>query len=261
MAYVPAPVVSAPEPRGLRYGLFTAATGPLALPEPSGLGGGVQYEPASCGIAHLYPVECDGAPPTKVFDPADPLVTASPFLAYASLQCGSAGSTSATLEAKVRRRLANGEQTIAEQGLATALTAAASHVAAPDPSSIASVIGELEQWLYGIATANYGNIGFLHAPPRFAVAAASEGMAVKDGPLWRTPMGTIWVFGGGYPDNGAVHISGNVTVWRAANVFVPDPQQTFDRVRNQYHLIAEREYAVAFDCVAADAQYTPVAAS
>lgn len=257
MAIGPAPVVPAPEPRGLRYGLLTAANGPVDLPVPHGLGGGVRYEPVSCGIARTYPVICTGPLPAKTFDAASPLVDASPFMAYASLQCGAAGHTAAELEAKVRRRLANGEQTIAEQGMATALTAAATPLTASDPTSIASVVGKLEQWLYGIATANYGNVGYLHVPIRFASWATATGLAVKDGPVWRTHLGTIWVWGGGYPDDGRIYISGQATVWRAPDVNVPDPEQSFDRVQNQYYLLAEREYAVAFDCVAARASFVP----
>jgi hypothetical protein len=38
-------------------------------------------------------------------------------------------------------------------------------------------------------------------------------------------------------------------------VFVPEPRQLLNRTNNQYHLIAEREYAVSYDCVAASAIY------
>lgn len=255
MALFTAPVIDAPEPRGRRYGLLTAATGPLLLPEPAGLGGGVRYEPVSCGGAHIYPIECDTTPPEKTFDPGQGMVTAAPFLAYSTLLCGAAGYTSDELETKVRRRLESGEQSAAEQGLATAIAAAPpTALTAPDPNNIASVIGELEQWLYG--TSGYGNVGFLHAPFRMSAWALGASVVLKDGPIWRTQLGTVWI-PGDYPDNGTVYITGHVTVWRAAEVAVAPPDQTFDRITNQRYMLAEREYAVAWDCYAASATFDP----
>lgn len=255
MAWMPATVVAPPAPRGLRYGLLTAANGPLDLPPHAG-GGGITYEPVSCGFARLYPAECDGDPTAKVFDTGDALVVGEPFIAYATYQCLSVGHTADEMTAKVRQRLANGEQTIAEAGLAAILEAEAEPLTAPDPDHFRSVLGELEQWLYGIDGAAYGNRGYLHAPARYATLAAFSGALVPDGPIYRTQLGTVWVFGGGYPDDGRIWITGNTTVWRATDVLVPPAGQTFDRAANQYNLLAEREYAVAFDCVAGVSQFT-----
>ena len=259
MAIVPAPVVPAPAPLGLRYGLLTAAIGPLSLSSvQGGLGGGVRYLPETCGRTRTYPVDCpaDVDPPTKTFDPNDDLIDADPFVVYASLQCGASGFTAAELEAKVRRRYANGEQSGVESEFGDILAAAADPLTAPDPSSIESVVGELEQWLYG-SGANYGNIGYLHAPIRVMAHAAFAGMLVQDRNLWKTQMGTIWVFGGGYPDDGTIYITGQVTLWRADDIVVPPVDQTFDRATNQYKLVAEREYAAAYDCAAASAVFDP----
>lgn len=263
MPITPPLIVSAPEPRGLRYGLFAAANGPLDLP-PHGIAGGLAYKPVSCGRARLYPVECPaGQTPTpKVFDLDDPLVTAEPFVVYASLVCGAAGTNTTQLEAAVRRRLANGEQTSAEQGLAGVLAGAATPLGVfADGDDIRDVIGGLEQWLYGADGVAYGNVGYLHLPTRFAGYAGSHGLILKDGQVWRTHLGTIVVFGGGYPDTGAVYISGQVTLWRDPEVIVPPLGQTFDRVTNQYNALAERTYAVGYDCVAAWARFLPGAAS
>lgn len=248
MALVPAPLVPSPEPRATRYGLLTAANGPLDLPL-HGAGGGVRYEPVSCGVAHVYPVECDDTPPEKTFDDGDDWVTAEPFLVYASLSCGSAGHTPAELEDKVRRRLAAGEQTQVEAALADVIAAdpALAALTSADDTSIVAAVAELEQWLYE----RYGYVGFLHAPVRAAAHAMDHGLLIKDGPVWRTAMGSVWVFGGGYPDDGLAYITGQVTVWRSADVQVPPAAQVLNRTTNQYALLAEREYAVAYDCVAA----------
>lgn len=358
MAILPAVPVAAPEPRGIRYGLLAAAAGPLDLP-PHARGGGVQYEPVSCGVARLYPVECPDGADVKVFDDNDPLIDADPFVVYASLVCGSVGYTPAELEAKVKRRLANGEQGAAELGLANALAAAGTPtVDVADPTDIVAVVAALEEWLYG--EQGYGHWGVLHAPARVAAYAANDALIVQDGPLKRTPYGTVWSIGGGYSgalpggsgveqqrtlvgefyefpggpavdlvgtptltvtplaggapvvgpttvgvahpstgvytylwaggtpgvdylvdwegvdgDGDTVHakeirtvpvgeigtlglyITGHTTVWRSPDVHVFPAAQVFDRETNQYGLIAEREYVVAYDCLAAGA---PVAA-
>lgn len=257
MAITPAMVVDPPEPRGLRYGLFNVINGPYDLPLPHGVAGGVTYQPVSCGHAHIHPNMCHAdIRYAKEFDANDSFITANPFIVYSSLQCGTAGSSPESLDAKVRRRLANGEQTQAEVALAVLLAGAATPVASPDPT-LTGVIGGLEQWLYGSATASYGNVGYLHASPRVAAYAMEENLIVKDGPLLRTHMGSIWVFGGGYPDTdpATIYISGQVTAWRDPQVFVTPPDQTLDLVHNQYYMLAERAYAVTYDCVAASSTF------
>lgn len=254
MALMPGPVVAAPQPRGLRYGLITAANGPLELP-PHGAGGGVRYDPLSCGVAYTFPVECDDTPPSKTFDDGDTLVTASPLAVYAGYVCGAAGYDQAYIEAKVRRRLENGEQGAVEAALADLLAAASpTPLVAPDPTSIASVFGDAEQWLYG--QVGYGQVGYIHAPLRYAAAAGSVGVLVRDGVLWRTHLGTIVVFGD-YPDTGVLYVTGQVTLWRSTEVDVPALGQILDRSTNQQYALAERAYAVAWDCHTGAITYDP----
>lgn len=262
MAIVPPQVVPAPEARGLRYGLLQAANGPIDL-TPGGIAGGITYDPVSCGIAHTYAAACHSET-SKSFDASADSVTREPFVVYSSLVCGSAGTTPATLEERVRRRLALGEQTVVESAMAAVLAAGVvadgTALIAPG-TTLHDVIGELEQWLYGSdalpvpADAQYGAVGYLHASPRIAAHAMAASLLVPDGPLLRTRMGTIFVFGGGYPDDGVIYVSGNVTVWRSPDVFVPPPKQTLNQGTNQYYVLAEREYAVSYDCVVASAIY------
>lgn len=265
MVITPPQVVPAPEPRGLRYGLLQAANGPLDLPT-HGLSGGIVYEPVSCGFARTYPTLCHDdirISPKEIDENEDPIERES-FVAYASMVCGSAGKTGPDMEGRVRRRLTNGEQSVAEAGMAAILAAGviADGTALVAPGvTLTDVVGELEQWLYGTdplplpADAQYGNVGYLHASPRIAAHAMDADLLVPDGPLLRTRMGTVWVFGGGYPDDGTIFISGNVTVWRSPDVFVSPTPQILNKTTNQYSLIAEREYAVTYDCVVASAVY------
>lgn len=257
---IPPQVVPAPEPLGLRYGLLSVATGPGILPAHA-RAGGLIYEPVSCGHTRVYPTTCHASreDQPKIFDPGDAWIEQEPFVVYATLQCGAAGNTTADLEAKVRRRFANGEQTSVEAEMALRLAAGATPLTAPG-LTLADTVAELEQWLYGNDTtapadANYGNVGFLHASPRICALAMEEDLIVQDGQLLRTRMGTVWVFGGGYPDDGTIYVSGNVAVWRSADVMVPPVAQLLDKATNQFYVVAEREYVVSYDCVAASATY------
>jgi len=233
--------------------LFVATNGPIPL-DPHGAAGGITYDPVSCGQAHYYDSVCGSGGGQKTFDSNDTIIKANPFTVYASLACGSAGTTPAQLETKVLRRLANGEQTIAEYGMGMVLAAGATPLT-PADATLTGVVSDLEQWLYGIGGVNYGNIGYLHAAPRLAAYAADENLIVRDGPLLKTPMGTIWIFGGGYPDTGTIFISGQVTVWRSPGIFVTPAEQALNLTTNEYHMLAERDYAVAYDCVAASAVF------
>lgn len=252
---MPASVVPAPEPRGLRYGLFNAATGPLSLTAiRGGLGAGVTYEPVSCGRARRYPIECDDTPPEKTFDETEDYISAAPFLVYASATCGAVGASVETMQERVRRRIANGEQSEVERELADLLAADSQPVVSSDPGDLTYVVAELEEYLYG--TANYGNVGVIHAPFLAAAQAQTANLIVESRGLLTTRLGTLWSFGA-YPDNGVMYITGGVTVWRADDVFFPPNEQTFDRTTNQWYALGEREYAVAWDCVAAQAPFTP----
>lgn len=247
-------VVDAPEPRRLRSGLL-AASGILDLP-PHGAAGGIIYEPVSCGYAHSYETLChtDEQVGEKTFDGQDSIIEREPFTVYATVKCGTVAN--GTLEDKVRRRLANGEQSVVEQAMGALLAAGATPVVPPG-ATIVDVVGELEQWLYGNAPIDqqYGNAGYLHASPRLLSYAKEAELIISDGPILRTHMGTVWVFGGGYADDGTIYISGNVTVWRSPEVTVVPKLQTLDKTTNQLYMLAEREYVVSYDCVAASAVF------
>lgn len=261
MTFTPAQVIASPASPGLRYGLFNAAVGPLDLPDHA-IGGGLTWTPESCGGAHTWGATCheptvergddqDPASATKTFDAAEDYATAAPFTAYGTYTCGSVGTSPTELSRQATLRLQDGEQGQAETALATQLAAAAVDVFAADEDAITTVIAELEQWLYG--TAGYGTVGYLHAPPRAAAWAMQAGLIEPAGQVLTTRLGTRWVFGGGYPDDGYIYISGLVTVWRTPGVITPPPQ--LDRATNKWTALAERPYAVGFDCHAARAYF------
>lgn len=240
--------VEAPMPLPLRYGLFTAVGALLPL-EGNVRGAGVTYYPETCGVAHDWSIDCPDespGPEDKVFDEEPDPTEALPFLVYGSATCGSAGNDAASMEDKARRNLENGEQTQVEQELAVLLTAGSAGLGAA--GSTVDAVSQLEQWLY--ATMDYGRTGFIHTSPGMAawLQFNGAGLMVRDGNRWRTPYGSIWSIGSGYPAD-TIWISGEVHVWRA-DVAVPPVTQIFDRIANQWYALAEREYAVAYDCYA-----------
>lgn len=254
MALTPAVTVPAPEPLGRRYGLLTAAAGPLELPSGRG-GGGITYEPVSCGRARRVPLDCvdQQDPVTKVFDPGDDWIVGDPFVIYATLQCGSVGM--GDIEGRLLRRLTNGAQSQVEQELAERLATAATTVTTPVPTSAASVTGALEQWLYGSGSGEqgYGNVGYLHAPFRMASYLKAD-LTTDSGGRLRTRMGTVLVFGD-YPE-GTVFITGHVTLWRSPDVAVSPREQVLNRTNNNFYMLAEQEWALAYDCAAGKTTYT-----
>lgn len=256
MVVTPAVTVPAPEPLGRRYGLLTAAAGPLPLPEGR-VGGGVTYEPVSCGTARRVPLECvdEEDPVAKTFDPGDDWVDGAGFVVYATMQCGAVGARD--VEARLLRRLNNGAQSAVERELGERLTAAATAVPAPVDTAASSVVGALEQWLYGGGTGEqgYGSIGYIHAPFRMASYLHKGTLLSTDSAgRHRTRMGSVVVFGD-YPDDGSVFITGHVTTWRAADVAVSPRAQVLNRTNNNLYMLAEQEWAVAYDCVAGVASY------
>lgn len=286
MVMTPGPLISGPEPVGTRRGLFTAASGPISLPEKA-RGGGVRYIPVTCGEAHTYAIDCSGGvvlDTEKEADPNSPLVETGSFAVYASIECGAIGYTEREFEDQVVRRLLNGEQGAAEYGFWTGLGADgtslgnqnlvddSSAVTNPDDGNIVAVLAALEDYAYRVQ--GYGNVAYVHAPVSVAAWAASQHLVwEKSGdPRLYTPFGSIWVFGGGYPGTGPadaappaggayLYVTGQTTVWRSDDIWTYPVNQTMNRETNQHFLLSEREYVVAFDCFAGSALFNPLGGS
>lgn len=261
-------------------------------------GGGLYYYPQGCGAARLYEVECDTptTPGTKPFDADRAEVAVLPFVVYASMVCGPRGTSPAYMTSKTGQRLFSSEQHAVEFALMTGggVNAApriddpAGPYGAPVDvggaltyPTITDAVSALEAYAY--RTVPYGYHAVLHAPSSLAAYAAEAHLiatAAEFGPVWgvpgvtvfddtpevarmdpvlRTPLGTRWVFGGGYPGTGPnglapaagksyLWITGQVSLWRAAVWSPPDPMQVFDRGVNQLKTVAERPYLATFDC-------------
>lgn len=282
MALVPGPLVPAPEPLRRRPGLFDAAAGPLDLP-PHGQGGGVRYVPLTCGTAHSLRIGCyDGVPEEieggKPTDSAEGEVATGVFMVVSAMECGTVGYTSAEDADRIRRRLEAGEQGAVEAAFWSgldfngesldilSLADDPDEITGADELDIIEIVAALEDYAY--RAQGYGYTAFLHAPVAVAAHAGAANLVIPDrtGPLQRTPFGSVWVFGGGYagtgpdlPSGGAfIHITGQVTTWRSPEVQTFPVDQVMDRATNQRLLLAEREWAVAYDCFNGRAAFDPL---
>lgn len=266
MALIPGLIVPAPEPLRARYGLFTAASGPLDLP-PHGEGGGVRYVPDTCGGAYAYGVTCytaEDPEPVKPADTDNAEVESGVFAVLSTLNCGAPGYTLPEYRAKVLRRLETAEQAAVETALWAGLdlegnalgilTLDGQAVAVDpgyDPGLITDVVGALERYAY--TEQAYGYAAYIHAPVEVAAFAAEAGLVHPDGARKVTPMGSVWVFGA-YPSGGVI-VTGQTTVWRAPEIQV---YNAMDQATNEILLVAERAYAVGFDCFAGRAEFDPL---
>lgn len=263
---IPGLIVPAPQPVKRRYGLFDAASGPLDLPA-HGEGGGVRYVPDTCGEAYAYGVTCyggDNPAPSKPIDGDNDEVSTGVFAVLSTLNCGAVGYTLPEYQAKVRRRFEGAEMAAVERSLWSGLDFEGNSLdirslddeaedvpAGYDPGLITDVLGALEHYAY--TDQGYGYVATIHAPVEVAAFAAEAGLVLPDGSRKVTPMGSIWAFGA-YP-SGSVIITGQTTVWRAPEIQV---YNAFDQVTNEVLLVAERAYAVGFDCLAGRAEFDPL---
>lgn len=279
----------APQPLGARYGLLTAAAGPVMMPSKA-QGGGITYYPTSCGFTRGYPIDCGptdspGDSPgdnTKIFDPGTSFTEGDPFLLYSTLQCGSAGlgamadDAVATVDRRLRLRFDNGLSAGIEEAASVAFAASgAPELVPPDPGNIVSVVGTLEQWLYGLRPVGlqpgqgYGMRGYLHVTPITFDHMKAEHLIepdINNRQIWTTPIGTVVAPGaytGALPGEAAavdgtdaLWITGQFTVWQSPDTIQPDLRETFDRETNQWMALIERVFMVTWDCAIAAAPFT-----
>lgn len=269
MALIPAPTVPAPGALRRRYGLFDAASGPLDLPA-HGEGGGVRFVQDNCGQAYAYGVTCyePGDAPAKPLDADNEEIETGVFAVLSTLNCSAVGYTLEEYRAKARRRLEGSEQAAVEKALwsgqdfegnpldVRSLNAEAVDIGGGyNPDLITDVVGALERYAY--TTQGYGSVAYIHAPVEVAAFAAEAGLVLPESTGLNarklTPAGSVWAFGA-YPA-GSVIITGQTTVWRSPEMQVYD---AFETTTNERLLVAERTYAVAFECFAGRAEFDPL---
>lgn len=280
-------IVDQPAVGNIRYGLFTAANGPLDLPRHAAIGG-VTYVQEHCGQGHLLAAaSCTNPTIPPFIDTCDGQAVGLPFQIEAGLKIGAVPYDAPEVERRARVRLADNAQYVAEQAFwggnadvqpvlqrwefngntNTAVPGIIDKTPTPGtPVTIEYGLGLLED-----ALAAYSFPGIIHARPLVAPYAAERSLApipiraAKGSPLLPqlTPMGNVWSFGRGYsgnkPDNDATApaagtaymvATGVTTVWLEPDVHVNPPNKEFDRVGNAWQTTAWQAGAITVDCVA-----------
>jgi hypothetical protein len=256
----------------LRYGLFTAATGPLDLPLKA-IMAGLQFITPYCNIAQCYDIDCPPGSKAASLVGGYTTVTADPFMALAGSECGfpgGPGGIDSESRFLVEERLKGYEQRLVEMTFSRGLcgqapglsTSGATQLAAA--GDIVEAFGVLER-AFALA---YGLPGVIHVPLVAMPAVANAHLVHEYRGKWYTMSGNVVSFGNyaGYSaanaapaaDHVNIYITGPVTVWRDPEIFVSPWAESVDKTTNQIHRFAERAWAVAYECTAfaVDVDYT-----
>lgn len=275
MAALNGPIyVPAPNPVVPRYGLFSAATGPLDLPT-HGRQGGLQYELSTCALPLGYTVACIDSHAGKAVSGSVVTQTATPFVVYSSINCSPIGLANwgqERINQLLYNQLVAGEQSTLERmfsestfGLSPGLGGATpSAVNLGNAIGVVRAFGMLESWLY----ARYGLPGVIHVPMLAASYVHGAYLVERDSPSspWQTAVKTTVSFGN-YAGTGPsgqvptatdtwIYITGQVAIWRTPDgeLFVPPMGQIINRTTNVMNIVMEREYVISYDCYLAAVQ-------
>lgn len=261
---LPAPAgieVTAPPVVPFRYGLLSVATfeTPPARPNANAWEAhGVVYAGDSCGPqGGIWPSPCaPGGGPAD--PPADPksiqdgleFSQGVPFTIYESARCLAMGFPDA--DGKARRRLALHEQHWVETWADANAFTGARQLAGGAATPLVRAWALLEDEIADV----YGGLGVIHVP-RWAYGALPERRLIeRDAARYRTPLDNLVAIGAGYSGNspaGAapaadqvwLYATGPVKAFRS-EVF---SRESFDQQRNTRTAVAERVYALTFDCL------------
>lgn len=274
VATIPPVLIEKPTPSmPLRYGIFSAAQGPLPLPVHA-RNGGLRYVTSLCDDGFGYEIECIGDQNSKAseFALGTTTVTGLPFIIAATMTCGTVGYTYDEQRAFVMDRLRGVEQGVLEFIFSTSTLGQGPGLVTADGittvtgagDTVTDVLSELERARYcGFTgnTARYGPPGILHVAIPVLNHLKREHLVEKDsGGRWVTPMGTVVSAGcyanndpaGAAPADGVfwMYLTGQTTVWRTpdSDVQVAPVEGSLNRTTNQMLMLAEREYVVTYEC-------------
>jgi hypothetical protein len=273
-----AQVLVDPIPRTpLPYGLLSVAQSPVDSDDHRWRGG-IRFETDTCGPASITTDSC-AATGTGNKTPTDTWITkmAMPFTVYTLPVCATVGNYD-NYEARVVGALTAGEARAVEREFWTGEHGTLPHLASSDgvtgtgfdstvieqqaatiitgaPVSVTDGIALIEQ---ALATC-YGNEGVIHIPAAVLPHMMARGLARVDGARLRSPGGHLIAVGSGYPGTApdgsgptastvTIYGTGAVTLRRSSVEVTSTPAQAVDRQKNDMILVAERTYAIAWDC-------------
>lgn len=274
--------VAQPAVGNIRYGLFTAANGPFDMPDHGDIGG-VQYLEEHCGQGHLLAAASCSNPTIAIsstLDACDGAAIGLPFQVVAGIKTGAFPYDATEVERRVRIRLNDNAQYVAEQAFWGGNADVQSVLQRPELNGASGILdvtptpGTPVTIEYGVglledALSAYSFPGIIHARPLVTPYLVERQLApipvrgARSADVQFTPMGNAWSFGRGYsghkptddsvvPANGSAYLvaTGATTVWRDPNVYVSPPEKTFDRSGNAWQTAAQQAMAITVDCVA-----------
>lgn len=272
----------------LPFGLLTSLGDVIRTPADPHWQAGVTYETV-CASGNTTYDDCIvvtgsglGQPvapsPTKVANTTIGRRGATPFTVFTEVDCSEPGFWSRAEEV-VGDALTRNEQWQVERALWTGvaggqvavfphlaasasvsdedsivLQTAATQVTGTAVLDVVEGIGLLEQQLANC----YDGVPVLHVPRSLAPALALAMLLVREGPRYRTPGGSVIVFGGGYPGTGPdgsnpapgstwVYGTGGMFIYRGAPTVMRD-RESIVRAQNTGRALAERTYALGWEC-------------
>lgn len=266
----PPAYVAPPTPDGARFGLFSVANmtdSPDVQWEV-----GVEWESLACGMPGVVSLACvDGDEAGVPLEPDSGVDTVRvlPFAVYGSYDCSVFSRPPDEAENRARQHLALGEERAVEYALTvggfdhqptfqSAVDLTPSGGAVPVKGGVGLLEGHLAE--------NYGGVGTIHSPRTLGPYLPVE----REGQRLETKLGTMVAAGGGYdvanqgPDGTTppdeerwLYATGRPIVRRSDVIVVPDEDQRPNRRTNDFTVIAQRIYAVGWDCATAAVRVEP----
>lgn len=238
------------------YGLFAAAkitdTGDAARRFLQG----VDIRPFNCdeGFGTYSTELCDDdEPAVKEALRALPGDTFEPLVVWAADECAT-DTTEGEAQARANQTLRLHAPLLVEAAFAGRLLADAG--APTVVESLEEAIGVLEEFM-----GEQGYNGYIHAARRWAAPASQYRWTNQTGAILRTPLGSGWVFGGGYGDvlGDTLIATGPLYLWRDSPTqhSVTTGSSSVAALNNSVYALAEQVFVPAYECAIMAVTITP----
>lgn len=172
-----------------------------------------------------------------------------PIVVWAYDECDLTAPSRAEVQARAAQVMRLEEQSMVEREFAERLKLDAADLGAPQTAAtFKQAVGYLEG-----AMALAGTIGYFHAGAQWA--SQEFGLVVKSGTRWVSPLGNIWVFGGGYVEglDDMIVATSQPYGWRDQVQL----RTAIDERANLFAAIAERSVVVGYEACIAAVTITP----
>lgn len=172
----------------------------------------------------------------------------TPIVVWAEDDCDPSQASQTEILQRAQQNLRLLEQIDVEADFSTRLLADAG--SATTVNSIVAAVSRLEAEI-----GNTNTVGVIHASTEWAAYAAQAQLIVRNGNVLRTPLGHLWVFGGGYRTGlGDTLVATSPTFgWRGD----PTVRSAIDFETGEFHAVAERALVVGYEKAIHAVQITP----